>query len=165
MLRKFWSRVRYYFRIDLHTIQGRLTGGFMMLAFISAGVVLFNHQQWKKLSSERDYVLSAIDPTIILIQQIILEVERTHTYLGSPNFNSEDFRTTAWNDVILPLKDSVESYSTVWGDQRDFMHAFRWFTDEIDYIKEQQSAIVTNNLDIPPPTEFHEDIRFAFQTL
>jgi len=137
----------------------------MILAFISAGVVLFNHQQWKRLSTERDYIIGAIDPSIMLIQQIVLEVERTHTYLGSPDFNSEDFRATAWNDVILPLKDSAESYSKIWGEQKDFKLAFRWFTDEVDYLMEQQSAIVTNDLDIPAPSDFHEDLRFAFQTL
>lgn len=159
MLQKIWQRIGYYFRIDFRTIQGRLTGGFISLAVIAGSTVLFNHLQWMRISKERDYIMEVIDPSLMLINTVTLEVERSHHYMEQNNFTEEALRKSLWDYRVIPQKDSLEGYSQLWDDKKN-IRTFRKFREEIEALQELQSKINAGQESLMAPDEMFESLRF-----
>lgn len=121
---------------------------------------MFNHWQWQRLSQEREYIISTVDPSIMIIQQIVTKVERTHAMLGRDDYA----RTLLWDNDIIPLKDSLEDYAKEWHSRESILTLNR-FSGTIDYLKEQESDIVQNNKEVPNANDFLADLRFAANRL
>lgn len=169
MLKKIWQRIGYYFRIDFHTIQGRLTGGFMTLAFMAGCVVAFNHLQWQRLSRDRDYILSTIDPSMQLVQHMTLEIERTYDYVANPIQHRPQDRDSAWAQRILPFKDSLENFMDSWdradGAVDELYYACSFFINDVEHIKQEQNHLIQNSMSPPPPKVFFENVQYSSKQL
>jgi len=53
---------RYYFQVNLTTIQGRITGGFLAVAFLSVSLIVANDYRWQQVSSLRKQEVTVFTP-------------------------------------------------------------------------------------------------------
>lgn len=76
----------YYLRIDIYTLQGKITGAFLSIALIATTMLVFNTLEWRKLVKLNAYLAREV---------------------GAAKFAAESIRNlSAENDALISLSDA-----------------------------------------------------------
>jgi len=106
--KNFFKRLFYYFRVDLTTIQGRLTGGFLSMAVISFILIQASNYQWNKMIENRNFVIQKIGPTKFYASEVTDKVDAGIAALEKAFlFNDESF-LEEYENVIQQLNDDLK---------------------------------------------------------
>lgn len=109
-----------YFRVDTKTIQGRITGSFLLVALVATLMLVFNSLSWRNINQKYAFVVENIYPSKSYISTIRGSLAGTHNltgqYINARNQTVKSNREEIFNKTIKTSIDSLLSYSTQWDD-------------------------------------------------
>ena len=113
---KYKKSLSYYFRIDLKTIQGRLTGGFISMAIISFLLINGANYQWGLMIDNRQYLLQVTEPARVYTITVLDKVNEAQVAFEKGiifSKNTEEYfkeYEDIWIKEVRSNRDSLDKY-------------------------------------------------------
>jgi PAS domain-containing protein/HAMP domain-containing protein len=118
-----------FFRVDFKTIQGRVTGAFLLVALVATLMLVFNSLSWKRVNDKYIFVVENIYPSKSLISKIRGSLAGAHAltgqYVSSGNLAQRKSIEEIINMGILPSLLKLDSLSQNWPNSLVKREAFQ----------------------------------------
>lgn len=120
--KEFKTGFSYYWQINMRTIQGRLTSGFLTLAALAMLMMLITNILWKIATGQNSKLMQTIPPAHQSIGRIADGAAKAtvqmQTFFVTDDVAFKNKSLSLWRDQIKPAADSLNSLATVWDDDK-----------------------------------------------
>lgn len=154
--------INYFFRIDTKTIQGKITGAFLLVALIATSMLLVNTRTWRNISADYEKALKEINPTRLMMLELQGVVIYTYGLSIQMTAVKDDQilkkRDSLWGKLAKNHLDSL-SKSELLLENENLERYFMAYRDVIMAVRSAQHEIVANgNFDDLFDTDFQDQL-------
>jgi len=105
----------YYFRINLQTIQGRITAPFLLMVLLFASILYFSNYYHAQIYAQKDHIQQKITPIQGECEKLLAMVRQSQYSFSYYLYYSQDQDSTSyankliWRNDIDPQRDKLRS--------------------------------------------------------
>lgn len=131
----------YYVKINFHTLQGRITSGFVVIIMLFSISVIISHSFWNSINRRKSAVITDIKPLPVHAYGLLDKLKQTqnnlnlYVYLNEASFDVNN--RNLWLTDIPAHKDSVLFYTNKLSNE-DAKITFTTLNKQIGELKQLQ---------------------------
>ncbi len=132
----------YYFRINLQSIQGRITLPFVVIAILAMSILYFSNYYHNQIYAQKDRIQTKIIPVHAECEKLLALVRQSQYsfsyYLYLPDDSTSEANRSLWRNKITPQRDRLRALLNEAQNEeaKQFFTILNKQTSEINQIQE-----------------------------